>query len=304
MSQRRVAGVGALVGVWLLGLGARAENATVRLVGDSQGCPAPARVAERLDSIVPGIRVVVGAMPGGGHTVLLWNDGSRYSVTVRGAERLIDGTRQSCDERARAAAVVVALALFPPPVAPHGSPTAVRTAVPRGHWLDARIAVGALLDLAPLDRGGAAPAAGLGVRAFVGSRRVGAVLGLGAVAWSTSTLDAVVVRSRRFPIDLGARVIIRVGPLDLAGELGGTMALLSLGGPGLDARTDATRLEAGVRVGALVRPAWRRRWAPFLAIESVFVARPFELAIEPRGVVATTPRARMGVLAGVEVRLR
>src|SRR5262245_62881 len=77
-------------------------------------CPSSEALARALSSLLPDARVA-----DGDHALVVRIDdfGARWRLTVDGASReLPDGARR-CEERARQAAVVVALALEPPSVA-------------------------------------------------------------------------------------------------------------------------------------------------------------------------------------------
>ena len=289
----------------------------LRLVGDSLGCPNPEAVAARLRALVPGVHVALGAVPGPSRsTVLLWNEGTQYSITAAGHERVINGQRQSCAERARAAAVVIVLALFPPDATPPPGPAPLPPPVralptlpaplPDGPRLRAKppslqwaMEIGALFDSAPGAAGGLAAAPGLGVRLQLGRGRWGVGLGFAAVAWSSAQYGELAVRTRRFPLDLSARARLGSGPALVALDLGLVLGIVGFSAPGLVERADATRLEVGARIAAALH--WRigRRFAPFIAVETAVLPRPFELAFAPAGVVGESPHVRLTVSAGV-----
>lgn len=292
---------------------AHASEPPLRIVGDSKGCPSPEAVALRLRALVPGVRVAIGAVPGPRRsTVLLWNEAQQYSVTVAGHERVIDGQRQSCDERARAAAVVVALALFPPTAPPppteprqppaSSAPPAIRAAAKpaRARW---SFEASALFDGAPGSSGGYSPAAGVALRALVGGGRWSGGLGVGAVAWASAVYGALAVRTRRFPLDVSARVTWPAGPVAIALDAGLYFGIVGFSAPGLAERTDATRLELGARFAATLRVPLGRRWAPFLSTELFAIPRPFELSFAPAGPVGESPRARLTVALGLAFTL-
>src|SRR5438067_1087137 len=104
---------------------------TVRISGPSE-CPPAADVARELRSILPRMRVVVA--PNGPSEVRISDERSRYRIAVAGSERELVDEGRRCEDRARAAAVVVALALEPP-------------AVPRDAWR-VDLDVGGIVDAA------------------------------------------------------------------------------------------------------------------------------------------------------------
>ena len=115
MKWTRVVGLGS--GVALLARAAvGAPPDSVRMVGEEAACPSPAQVVTVLRRLLPRMKVTAEPGSAGTEDATIVDEGSQYRVTIAGQERsFIDAARQ-CAERARHAAVFVALVLDPPTI--------------------------------------------------------------------------------------------------------------------------------------------------------------------------------------------
>jgi hypothetical protein len=275
----------------------------VRLGGDGT-CPSPALVAGALRAIAPRHEVTLDeAVMAGDLSVRVRDREEGFELRVGERGRTIRDPQRHCAERARTAALIIALALEPPFVAlpqPPGRPPA--PAAPRA--LRADLEVGAAFDVSPgVERQSGSLAAGVAIRGAVGLSWIKGVLGLGLV--SPLTLDLGVARARlwRLPLDLALRVATQWRFLEISGELGLAMDIVMASGEEIAASRSGTRLELGFRAAATlaVRP-WGR-WGLFASPCFTFIPSPSELQTQPQGVVGTTPRLRTGALVGLTVRL-
>jgi hypothetical protein len=237
------------------------------------------------------------------------DQGDRFSVAVRGQTRQFVDAGRDCDERARAAAVFIALALNPPvvpappaPVVRDGAaqqvvaPAAPAAASTPARWID--VAAAARLD------GGTASATsaaiGFEARAAVGWRWLGVAATAGVLAPTDSRLSSVTVRQQRFPLSVAVTAQHAIGPrLAVAGAVGAALVPLTLRGEGLDGGSQVTRLDAGARLAVELRIRATPRLAPFVDVHAEIFPRAYQLDVDPFGTVGSTGRLWMGVSAGL-----
>lgn len=243
--------------------------------------------------------------------------GERFEVSAAGqATQYVDPTR-NCLERARVAAVFIALALRPPmlqrseppPAPPTLAPppppaestredTTVEDSSPR--W--ARFDVSARVDSGSSERFSPADAVlGGEARGAVGRAALGMVAGVGAGTPLHRTFGTLLVRQQRFPFSLGvmARRKLSAG-LELAADLGATLVLLRVHGEWAGAAAPATRLEAGVRLSVALRfPALAPGVFPFLGGQAQVFPVPYAFDVVPVGEIGQTDRVWLGISAGV-----
>jgi hypothetical protein len=325
-----------VVGALALSVGAaRAETvpavspSSLLLVGAGAGehCPAPEAVATVLAPLLPRTRVTL--VPAAGALVVRVADaGAAYRIGIGPDEReFLDGDRR-CDERARAAAVFIALTVEPPTVppalgreagAPPGSrraeagPTArppsaapAEAAIGRGppsrppSSVVVDLELAALLDGAPQDGllggGGAA-------RLAVGTRYLQGAVGAAVLSPATLALPAgAAARVLRAPFDLDVRGVLRRGRLEGAADLGFSLALLSIEGQGFSPPRSDVRVEPGLRGALSVRVRLVERVALFAGLEARVVPQPHQLT-SGATVLATLPLVWLGGAVGLLVRL-
>jgi hypothetical protein len=234
--------------------------------------------------------------------------GDRFEVAAAGQTRQYLDAARDCSERARVAAVFIALALNPPatPAVPDADarpPAEPMGPVPSSMPWWAGVAVGGRIEVAPTADGRSSPAASLGAElgAAVGRGAFGATVAGGVLAPTVVTFGSVPVRQQRFPVRVVATARHRVGGrFELAGELGLSFVLLRLRGEGLDTVASATRLDVGGRAGlelSLFSPP--SSWAPFLALHVEYFPRPYEFEVGPLGRVGSTNHLWVGASVGL-----
>ena len=234
--------------------------------------------------------------------------GDRFEVAAAGQTgQYIDAARD-CSERARVAAVFIALALNPP-----ATPTVPRVDVqppaePSGSeamgspWW-ARLALAARIDHSPTAEGRSSPPASIGgeLGAAAGKRALGVTVAGGVLAPTVVTFGAVPVREQRFPFRVAATMRRKMpGPFELAGDLGLSFVLLRLRGEDLGTIEPATRLDVGGRAALeLRRRSLESSWAAFLALHVEYFPRPYEFEVGPLGRIGSTDRLWVGASVGL-----
>ena len=303
---------GAVIGIGVLlavSSPARAQPTALRVTVEGD-CPSAANVEAALARVLPM------SLIGDGATATVRDRGNVYSIDILGVHREIADAARACDERARAAAVAIALVLDPPKIEPsvEEPPPDAQPPVPplsstlpvddRPSNYPIAIELGALLVVAPGEpaaTGGArlAVAAGYGGFAAVLSTSVSAPI---AIAAAPTVVDLT-----RIPLGGSLRVDLLSsahGRVDLSCELGIEAALLFASARGLATNATQTRAEISVSTSATVHVWLTPRAGLLLAAHVVLDPRPYELDIEPVGQVATTPWLWLGLSLGVAVRAR
>jgi hypothetical protein len=289
------------------------------LVVDTSGqCPSrPAVMA----ALVPAMGRELPEMPGAEVPRVL-DLGDRFLITAFGQTRQYLDSARDCAERARVAAVFIALALNPPalpplPAAPPAQLRAVENAppapdpsrpppgavAPSTRW--ASVAVGARVDGAigaPSQAGGLATGAEL--RGVIGWRFVGLAATAGILAPTEGKVASLTVHEQRFPLSLalGARRALTRG-FEVAGALGVSLVPLTLRGDGLMTSRPATRVDIGARLAFELRlPPLAWRAAPFVGVHAEYFPRPYVLDVSPLGEIGSTNRFWLGLSLGVAVQ--
>jgi len=288
-------------------------------------CPSADAVAHALSSLLPDAKI---ARADDALLVRVDDLGTRWRLTVGDSRReLPDGARR-CEERARQAAVVVALALAPPTVdsAATEPPPAVATAptveaaasppseievrapieerprAPVSHRMFS-LELGARLDMAPAADGGALAEGGVALRAALGRGRFAGALGIAAVTPSTLSLAPSTVHMTRIPIDLSLRVLLHAGRrADTAVDAGAVAHVLLLEGA---AGMGGNRVDVGARAAATERFWLSDDTAFFVSAEASFLPRTYALVIDEGGQSVAeghTPDLWLGMTLGFAMR--
>jgi hypothetical protein len=241
--------------------------------------------------------------------------GDRFEVTAAGQRaEYLDPTRD-CRERARVAAVFIALALDPPqlqspPPAVQQPPAKVEVPSPpvtapveeplAPAWVAA--AAAARIDGASAGAGPAQTSlvAGAELRGAVGRGRWGVVAAAGAMAPVTARFGMVSVRQQRFPLRLGVTATTGgPGSFQLGGEVAVVVAPFTVRGEGLQGGTAALRLDIGARLAIALRsPAVAKRGIFFVEVHAEVFPRPYHLDVGPLGTVGTTSKLWVGAAIG------
>jgi hypothetical protein len=234
------------------------------------------------------------------------DEGDRFSVTALGQTRRYGDPARDCDERARAAAVFIALALNPPVVAlppapaPRAAqPVSVAATAPApasARWVD--VATAARFDGGP--SAGTSAAFGFEARVTVGWRWLGVAAAAGILAPTDSTLSSVTVRQQRFPLSVALTARRGLSQrLVVAGAVGAALVPLTLRAESLTGASQSTRLDAGVRLAVELRFLATPRLAPFIDLHAEIFPRAYELDVDPLGTIGSTGRFWLGAAVGL-----
>lgn len=280
----------------LLGLvSAAAPSLAVDVTGK---CPSAEAVAVALGSAV-GTQT---AAPGKDVPKVI-DRGDRFSVSAFGQAREYADPARDCDERARAAAVFIALALNPPAAPPPPAPPPVVVQAPpppppqeSARWMD--VGVAARVD------GATQPdtsfALGFEVRAAAGWRWLGLAATAGVLSPTDSQFSSVTVRQQRFPLSLAVVAQHRLTDgIALAGGVGVALVPLTLHAQGIDTAPSSTRLDAGARVAIELHILATPRLAPFIGVHAEIFPRAYQLDVDPLGYVGSTGRFWLGASLGL-----
>jgi len=232
--------------------------------------------------------------------------GDRFSVAAAGQVQQYADPARDCDERARAAAVFIALALNPPLAPPGPAPAppdaTLRAVAPpppppvSARWLD--LAVAARADGGPGQAVG--PAIGAEIHAAAGWRWFGVAATAGVLAPSDGTYASVTVHQQRFPLSLALTARRNLSErLALAGAVGAALVPLTLRATALEGGPSQTRLDAGIRFAVELRFRATQRLVPFVDLHAELFPRAYELQVDPLGIIGSTGRFWIGVSAGV-----
>jgi len=283
-------------GLLLLGLvSAAAPSLAVDVTGK---CPSAEAVAVALGSAVG-----TDMNAAGKDVPKVIDRGDRFSVSAYGQARDYADPARDCDERARAAAVFIALALNPPaaPAPPAPPPVVVQAPPPppppeSARWLD--VGVAARVDGATQPE--TSFALGFEVRAAAGWRWLGLAATAGVLTPTESQFSSVTVRQQRFPLSLAVLAQHRIGErIALAGAVGAALVPLTLHARGIDGAPSSTRLDAGVRLAVELQIRATPRLAPFIGVHAELFPRAYQLDVDPLGTVGSTGRLWVGVSAGL-----
>jgi hypothetical protein len=278
-------------------------------VGQTIGCPAREAVAAALSPALVHIRPNVDPLPSDFRTVDL---GDAFEVTASGqVQRYADAARD-CAERARVAAVFVALAMNPPsleaPRPPPPPPPVIQPPPPppppEGGWLFLGLA--ARLDGAVGGGGEATSGATAGgeIDVAFGRGSFGVEATAGAMTATENTVVSVQVKEQRFPCSLAATIHRRPSAhLEVGAALGASLTPFTLHGQGLDTTLPVTRFDAGARLALEMKVAGHAL-APFANLHLEYFPRTYEIAVAPLGNIGTTAPLQIGLSVGVAYEAR
>ncbi len=292
--------------------GSAPNNAPKTDGAQTSGCPTREAVAAALSPALAHIRPNLDPLPS---DFRLADLGDAYEVTVGGqVQRYADAARD-CAERARVAAVFVALAMNPPslepprPAPPVPPPAVQQPQTPPApdremNWLS--VGVAARIDGAA---GGSNDATSgvtgggeLDVAFGRGSFGIEATAGL--VTSTQNTIASVEVTQQRFPCSLSATFRRRASAhLEIGAGLGAALTPFTLHGQGLDMTLPVTRFDVGARLALELRVA-RPGLAPFASLHVEYFPRTYEIVVAPLGNIGTTAPLQLGLSLGVAFETR
>lgn len=251
--------------------------------------------------------------------------GGRFEVKAAGQTGQYFDPARDCAERARTAAVFIALALNPPtfrstsPPAAAEPPPVVPPPAPPGAGAGAdatggapwqtRLAVAARLDSRTSTEGARSSVdfvPGAEIRSSFERRGLGLAVGAGVLMSTMDTFGSVPVRQQRFPLSFAvtARRALS-GSFEGSVGLGASVVPLTLRAERLATGTSETRLDVGVRLALELgyAPA-HSRVAPFVSLHAEYFPRSYVLTVDPVGQIGSTNHLWIGASAGVALQRR
>jgi hypothetical protein len=284
---------------------AGAPPPSLRIVGDNRGCPTPEQIATMLERVLVRTKVAADTgLPGPGDASVS-DEGPHFRVQVAGQERSFVDAAGNCLERARHAAVFVALIVDPPlvpepplPVPPVPPSAAEHPSVRAPSQKPLDLTFAPVFQVAPAgSQRRTAIAGGVAVQAR-SKHRLNLSLG-GGLLYGALHFDGADATAWWVPIDLTVGVNLRTGPWELATETGPNATVLSILGQNLPQAQRQVRLELGARVSIATRFWLNEKVALFGSADMIVRPWPYVLRIEGRGDVGNTPAVWLGGSVGL-----
>jgi hypothetical protein len=321
------------------------EARPVGVVAKEGSCPSQQDLVAALRRLLSSAEIGFGAPPSEGVTVEVFDFGDRFDVYIGEVTRSFDDPTRNCAERARAAAVFVALTIEPPKASPpvRAAPPAAATAepdepdegegepeprkppaprpkpVPRTAQVDPNSprAVSLTVDVAPaimvashfrpatvpvsLSGSSTIVGGGASARFALGWRFL--ALAVGFTSTSPFSVEGIATLARS-PFDFDLRAILRRGNFDLFGDVGLSVAVLTLSGQGAAFASGATTVDIEARLAATLRYRATTHVGVFATLE-VYASRSPEVlvTVPPLSAmpVARTPDVWVGLAIGLSL---
>ena len=290
------------------------------VVGESL-CPQPDAIWQELVTLVPRERLIARLRgPGKPNASIQIEDlGAMFRISVLNKVREYREEARECAYRAKVAALFAALIIDPaalisaglcerPPCSPPpepAPPARVETQAPPPALPPRPFVLRPLvrIELSPtfvtgLGEPDLAAHWGGAVRVAVGHSPVVAVVGAAALWPADTNVGGVRLRQWRLPVDFGIRATLPSSWIDLYGELGVALALLSERALDLATAKTQTGIELGGRVSLGARLARQAGLTPFISLQADFLPDPPRVFALPEGVAGRTPYVWMGACAG------
>jgi hypothetical protein len=283
----------------------------LRIAADGR-CPAGDRVQRQLVPLLAETAVFTGEREGI-ETAWVADQGQRFSVKVRHVERVIQDEARDCEERARIAAVFIALVVDPPlppaadsggtepPQGPHPiaepkplAPTAPLSAA----GPSIATMAGATAALAPGSEGGRTWGAGPVLRCLLSGSVWDLSLAAAFVSPAQLDLKSGGVRLTRVPLDLSGAIVL--GSSRVRGFFGAGLAgdLLHLSGTEVTRARSTVRFDVGFRSHLGARVLFGSGIWGVAEMSGRYFPRPYEFEVPPRGIVGHTPSVWLATTVG------
>ena len=300
--------------LWSIGLHASAQGPSVRVYVAGDACQRAALLRQQL---TPLLAVDVELRFEGGEPTELApgqarvrDRGDSYSVYTRDLAREIDDPLRDCLERARVAAVFIALNVKPAPKpVPEPEPEPEfepePEPEPESEPESDRVGFGVMLFgggayASELDR--IAPGAGAG--AWVAHRGWRFVLSAAVLASaelelaSSETLTGGAVDLMRMPFNLTAGYALRAGPVEVGPALGLAFDLLRLEGVGVEDPQTELRANTGFLVAGDLQVRILPQLSGVVRVGMSWFPRAYDLSVDRAGRLGRTPRLWFSATAG------
>jgi hypothetical protein len=287
----------------------------LRIVGAKATCPTVRQVKSELERILPRTSITVESGPANAPEATISEQGTQFRVTIAGQERSFDDAARQCDERARQAAVFLALVLDPLLMAElSAEPRATRTPAatpavasrapsePKAKVLQWEMTLGGVVHVAP-GVSGRETAVAPGLALFTRAKR-GLHLALGA-GFQTAKLrfDIAEADAWWIPIDVAVGIQSRANAWEIGAEIGPSARVLSVVGVNLKEASPHVRIDLGARASAWSRFWFGEQFGVFFSAETVLRPFPHMIDIDPRGSIGQTPPLWLGASAGIAASL-
>jgi hypothetical protein len=295
--------VGLTLSVWLVVCSqTRAQGAGLHVRMQGDGCPSAALLKQKLEPLLGDeagrLTVSSAALERSDAPQASVSDlGARYRVESDGLDREVEDPLRDCVERARVAAVFLALNMKARPT--QESNRAAQPLQLGAQWF----ATAAYAT--EIDRGSVG--AGLGVWGGHASMRfalTAAILTMTRIALGASGDVRGSVELMRLPLHLTASYLFHAGPLALGPSLGLELDLLRIHGAGVDRPQTAWRIDPGVSAAADLHLQLAAAWSLALRLGVSALARAYDLSLDPTGPLGKTPRLWLSAGLGLEWRWR
>lgn len=296
--------------VMLTSTPSRAEPASSLSI-EADTCPSQELVEEQLLPLLD--RRPSDATPGGAELVRVQDLGGAYRIEVGAAIRQAEDPARDCLERARVAAVFIALNLqsearppapaaaktpSPPPIPKPAlpAPPPEPRPSPRVGWQAwGQAAAAPTADVFTVG-------AGLGMSVHQDPWLV--TVRAGAHAPTDLELDApslpqARVSVLRIPATLAAGPLWELGFLEIGPTAGIAIDGLWLRGAGVERAASSFRLNLGATLGVEARWPAGLRWLVFSTFHAAAFPREYRLVVEPAGTTGRSPRLWMGLALGI-----
>jgi hypothetical protein len=313
--------VGQLACAWLVAsaVPARAQGADLRVSVADGACPDADLLARALAPVLGDARLAfdagapeqAAAAAARSHAQVT-DLGDRYRVAIDGVEREIEDPARDCLERARVAAVFIALnrheAPSPAPTPPAREPAPAKESAPADEPERTRFGVqlfgaGAY---APETSGGA-PGGGAGMWLADGAWRL--ELSTGVLAATSVDLKAAhgvsgAVALTRVPSTLSASYLLRAGLFRFGPTLGFALDMLRLHGMRVPEPQTALRANPGALAALDAHARLGATWLALLRFSLSAFPRAYALAVDEAGQLGRTPRLWLAATLGIEWEFR
>jgi hypothetical protein len=311
---------------------ALAQDARIHVEAADNGCPDAALLEQALAPLIGDDRAVDQGAGGARAAVSDWGD--RYRVEVGAVAREFDDPARDCRERARVAAVFIALnrkqeQAAPKPPAPEPPPKpqpkpdeSKAEQEPEAEPLLEPAAPTAFEDRADIvhygmqvfgaaayapDPSKLAPGGGAGAWLTAGDFRF--ELSAGALAPTDIDLQTQsgvngAVALLRLPLSASASYLLRAGAFRFGPALGIALDVLRLHGKNLPDPQTAMRINPGGLAALDAHARLGREWLALLRLSLSAFPRAYELAVDRADKLGSTPRLWLGATLGIEYQFR
>ncbi len=287
---------------------AQAEELHVEVADGA--CPDARQLEQALAPVLdPSVVLVFEATASTTRRVRVSDEGKAYAIEIDGERREVSDARRDCVERARVAAVFIALNMQAAKPEPAKEPLPEPEPEPEAPEPPPLVPGFGASSFALSEQATDAERAAFGAGASVFYAGAPFRFELSAAILAPIELELTPrddVRGRvdlmRVPFALTGSYLLRVGDVELGPLLGLALDVLHMKGQGLERPQTELRLSAGVVLGAAAHLWLSRHVGLFLQAQMRAFPRAYRLAVEPTGALGETPRIWLGAQLGAQAR--